>query len=126
MCTEGGLWFGLGRTQGTFRSTRPQPAGRKRRVGDQLASGPGIGMLASNERALWGTPRKRALVGSDGQNIISSGSDVPEGRSGWPPEGEYSEVAQSRRSPQDDYLEGTQSPSVKLVDAVLRLQKDRE
>ena len=117
---------GLGCTHDTFRPASPQPAGRKRRVGDRLASGPGIGMPASNEGALWGTPRKCALFGSDRQNSISSGSDVPEGRSGWPPEGEYLEVAQSRRSPQDNYLEGTWSPSVKLVAAVLRLQKDME
>ena len=122
-----GVWdSGISRTQDTFRPTSPQPVGRKRRVGDRLALGPGIGMPVSNKGALWGTPRKRALFGSDGQNSISSGSDVPEGSSGWPPDGEYPEVAQSRRSPQDDYIEGTRSPSVKLVDVVLRLQKDME
>ena len=70
-------------------------------------------MPANNELALWGTPRKRALFGSDGQNSISSGNDVPEG--------EYSEVAQSSRSPQNDDRAGT-----RLVDAVLQLQKDME
>ena len=35
-------------------------------------------------------------------------------------------MAQSRRPPQDDHFEGTLSPCVKLVDAVLRLQKDME
>ena len=60
------MWdSGLGRTPGTFRPTSLQPAGRKRIVGDRLASGPGMEMPASNERALWGTPRKRALFGSD-------------------------------------------------------------
>ena len=78
----------------------------------------------SKEGALWGTPPKHALFGSDGQNSISSGSDVPEGRSGWPPDGEYPEVAQFRGSPEDDCREETQSPRVKLVDAVLQLQKD--
>ena len=113
------MWdSGLGRTQRTFRLTSPQPAGRKRRVGDRLVSGPDIRMPASNEWALWGTPLKRALFGLDGQNSISSGSDVPEG--------EYSEVAQSSRSPQNDDSTGTRSPSVKLVDAVLQLQKDME
>ena len=113
------MWdSGLGRTQGTFRPTSPQPAGRKRRVDNRLASGSGIGMPASNERALWGSPRKRALFGSDGQNSISSGSDVPEG--------EYSEVTQSSRSPQNDDRAGTHSLSVKLADVVLRLQKDME
>ena len=78
----------------------------------------------SKEGTLWGTPLKHVLFGSDGRNSISSGSDVPEGRSGWPPDGEYPEVGQSRRSPQDDCFEGTRSPKVKLVDAVLQLQKD--
>ena len=40
------------------------------------------------------------------------------------PDGEYSEVAQSSQSPQNDDCAGTWSPSVKLVDAVL--QKDME
>ena len=96
------MWdSGLGRTPSTFRPTSPQSAGRKRRVGDRLASGPGIGMPVSNKRALWGTPRKRAFFGSDGQNSVSSESDVPEGG--------YSEVAQSSRSPQNDDRTGTQS-----------------
>ena len=80
----------------------------------------------SKEGALWGTPRKRAFFGSDGQNSISSGSDVPEGRSGWPPDGEYPEVAQFRGSPEDYCSEETRSPRVKLVDEVLQLQKDLE
>ena len=49
---------------------------------------------------------------------------MPGGRSGWPPDGEYPEVAQLRGSPEDDCREETQSPRVKLVDAVLQLQKD--
>ena len=102
---------GLGRTQSTFRPTSPQPAGRKRRVDDRLALGPGIGMPAS-------TPWKRALLRSDGQDNISSGSDVPEGG--------YSEVVQSSRSPQNDDHTGTWSPNGKFVDAVLQLQKDME
>ena len=80
----------------------------------------------SNEGALWGTLSKSALFGSDGQNSISSGSDVPEGRSGWPPGGEYPEVALSRRSPQDDRFEGKRSPSVKLVDADTAAPDDRQ
>ena len=51
---------------------------------------------------------------------------MPEGRSGWPPDGEYPEVAQSRWSPEDECLEETRSPRVKLVDAVLQLRKDLE
>ena len=91
---SGVLDSGIGRTQDTFRPTSPQPVGRKRRAGDRLASGPGIGRPVSKEGALWGTLRKCALFGSDGQNSFSSGSDVPEGRSGWSPDGEYPEVAQ--------------------------------
>ena len=54
------------------------------------------------EGALWGTPRKRALFGpADGQSSTSSGSDVPEGRSGRPPDDEYPGVAHSRWSPKD-------------------------
>ena len=59
-------------------------------------------------------------------NSISSGSEVPEGRSGWPPDDEYPEVAQSGWQPEDEYLEETRSPRVELVDAVLRLQKELE
>ena len=59
------MWdAGLGPTQSIFRPTSPQPTGRKRRVGDRLASGPGIGMPVRNERALWGT---RGSVPSSGQ-----------------------------------------------------------
>ena len=51
---------------------------------------------------------------------------MPEGRLGWPPDGEYQEVAQSRWSPEDECLEETRSPRVKLVDAVLQLRKNLE
>ena len=109
------MWdAGLGPTQSIFRPTSPQPTGRKRRVGDRLASGPGIGMPGEKRAGPMGYPRKRALFGSDGQNS----SDVPEG--------EYSEVAQSSRSPQNDDRTGHGLPSVKLVVAVLQLQKDME
>ena len=65
----------------------------------------------------YGVPRESVpFFGSDGQNSISSGTDVPEG--------EYSEVAQSSRSPQNDDHAGTRSPSVNFVDTVLQLQKD--
>ena len=55
------------------------------------------------EGALWGTPRKRALFGPEGQDSVSSGSDV--------------EVAQS---------EEARSPRVELADVVARLQKEVE
>ena len=123
---SGVLDSGIGRTQDTFRPTIPHPVGRKRRTGDRLGSGPDIEMPVRREGAPWGTPRKRALFRSDGQHSISSGSEVPEGRSGWPPDGEYPEVAQSRGSPEDECLEEIRSPRVKLVDAVLQLRKDLE
>ena len=92
------------------------------------------------EGALWGTPRKRPLFGPEGQNSVSSGSDVTEARSGWPLddeyvtearsgwplEDEYPEVAQSGWPPEDEYLEETRSPRVELVDVVARLQKELE
>ena len=84
---SGVLDSGIGRTQDTFRPTIPQPVGRKRRAGDRLVLGPDIEMPVRREGALWGIPRKCALFGSDGQTSISSGSEVPEGRSGWAPDG---------------------------------------
>ena len=96
--SDGSRWFGhdlsgvldsgIGQTQDTFRPTIPQPVGRKRRAGDQLGLGPGIERPVRREGAPWGTPCKRALFRSDGQNSISSGREVPEGRSGWPPDGD--------------------------------------
>ena len=46
-------------------------------------------MPGSGKGAQRGTPHKRVLFGSDGQNSISSGNDVPEDRSGWPLDNEY-------------------------------------
>ena len=117
---------GIGRTQDTFRPTVPQPGGRKRRAGDRGMLGPDIERPVRREGALWGTPRKRTLFRSDGQSSISSGSEVPEGNSGWPPDDEYPEMAQSGWSPEDECLEETRSPKVKLVDTVLRLLKELE
>ena len=115
---SGVLDSGIGRTQDSFRPTSLQLGGRKRRAGDQLVLGPGAGVLGSREVALRGTPRKRVLFGSDGPNSISSGSDVPEDRSGWPPDDEYPVTTQFRKLPKDD------SPRIKLENAVLQLQKD--
>ena len=44
---------------------------------------------------MWGTPRKRALFGPEGQGSVSSVSDVVEGQSGWPPEDVFPEEARS-------------------------------
>ena len=76
------------------------------------------------EGARWGTPCKRALFGPEGQNSVSSGSDVAEAQLGWPPDVEYPVVAQSGWPSEDEYLEEARSPRVELVDAVARLQKE--
>ena len=90
-----GAGFGNCSHPDTFRPTIPQPGGRKHRAGDQGVSGPDIEQPVRREGALWGTPRKRALFGLDGLSSTSSGSGVPEGRSGRPPDDEYPGVAQS-------------------------------
>ena len=54
-----------------------------------------MGSDVRREDAHWCTPRMRALFGPEGQNSVSSGRDVAEARSGWPPDDEYTEVAQS-------------------------------
>ena len=122
------------------QSTIPQPIGCKRRAGDRVVTGSDVGRHVRREGALWGTPRKHALFSPEGQNSVSSGSDVMEAQSGrppddeyvteawsgWPPDDEYPEVAQSGWPPEDEYLEETQSPRVELVNAVARLQKELE
>ena len=117
----------------------PQPVGRKRRAGARMVTGSHVERNV-REGALWGTPRKRHIFGPEGQNSVSSGSDVTEAQSGWPPddeyvtearsgwplEDEYPEVAQSGWPFEDEYLEETRSPRVELVDVVARLQKEVE
>ena len=65
--------------QNTFQPTIPQPIRRKRRAGDRVVTGADVERNVRREGALWGTPRKRALLGLEGQNSVSSGSDVTEG-----------------------------------------------
>ena len=72
----------------------------------------------------WGTPRKRALFGSDGSDSMSSGSDVVEAQYWGPPDDKYPVVAQSGLLYENDSGEEAWSPSRKLEDAVARLQKD--
>ena len=60
---------------------------------------------------MWGTPRKRALFGPEGQGSVSSVSDVVEVLSGWPPEDVLPEEARPSR--------------VDLADVVAHLQKWR-
>ena len=72
----------------------------------------------------WDIPRKRALFTSDGPDSMTSGSDIPEGRSDRPPEVEYSDILISRRPQDESGKEGQCSPSRQLEIAVVRLQKD--
>ena len=85
-----------------------------------------VGRDVEREGALWGTPRKRALFGPEGQNSIFSGSDVAEAQLGWPPDDEYPAVAQSGWPPVDEFLGEARSPRVELADAVAQLQKELE
>ena len=112
--------------QNTFQPIIPQPIRRKRRAGDRVETKSDVGRDVRREGAQWGTPHKRALFGPEGQNSVSSGSDVVEARLEWPPDDKYPEVAQSGWPPQDEYPEETRSPRVELVDAVARLQKELE
>ena len=84
----------------------------RRRAGDRVVTGSDVGRDVRREGALWGTSRKRALFGPEGQESVSSGSDVGVAQSGWPPE--------------DEYLEEARSPRVELADVVARLQKEVE
>ena len=68
--------------QNTFQPPIPQPIRRKRRAGDQVVTGSDVGRDVRREGALWGTPRKRALFGPEGQDSVSSGSDVEVAQSG--------------------------------------------
>ena len=72
--------------QNTFQPTIPQPIRRKRRAGDRVVMGSDVGRDVRREGALWGTPHKRALFGPEGQDSVSSGSDVTEVRPWWPPD----------------------------------------
>ena len=81
--------------QDTFRPTSPQPIRRKLRAGDRVETKSDVGRDVRREGARRGTPCKRALFGPEGQNSVSSGSDVAETQLGWPPEDEYPAVALS-------------------------------
>ena len=112
--------------QNTYQPTSSQPIGRKRRAGDRLETRSDVDRGVRREGTWWGTPRKRVLFGPEGPNGISSGSDVAEAQSGRPPDDEYPAVTQSGWPYEDEYLEEARSLRVELVDAVARLQKERE
>ena len=86
----------------------------------------GAGLDVRSEGAMWGTPHKRALFGPEGQDSVSSVSDVAEAQLGWPPEDGNMEEAQSGWPPDDEYTEEGRSPRVDLADVVARLQKEVE
>ena len=98
--------------QSTFRPTLPRPARRKRRAGGRVVRVSDVGLDERSEGAMWGTPRKRALFGPEGQGSVSSVSDVVEGQSGWPPEDVFPQEARFSR--------------VDLADVVAHLQKEVE
>ena len=100
--------------------------GCKRRAGDRLDTRPNVDREVRRTENWWGTPRKRALFGSDGPDGMSSGSgsDVTEAQLWWPPDGGYPVVAQSGLSYGNDFLEEARCASMELEDAVERLQKD--
>ena len=60
---------------------------------------------------------------SDGPDSTTSGSEIPESHSDWPPEVEYSEKLISRRPQDEGGTEGLCSPNMQLEMAVVRLQK---
>ena len=70
--------------QNTPQPTSSQPIRRKHRAGERVVTNLDVRRDVRREGARWGTPRKQALFGPEGQNSISSGSD------------EYPAVAQSR------------------------------
>ena len=61
--------------QNTSRPTSSQPIRRKLRAGDWIETRSDVGRDVRREAARWGTQRKRALFGPEGQNGVSSGSD---------------------------------------------------
>ena len=90
---------GLGHTQDyrtrytdddrTFTQPTEQPAGRKHRAGGRPAVNRIPEETVVHRDSWWDIPRKRALFTSDGQDSMTSGSDIPEGYADRPPE--YSE-----------------------------------
>ena len=98
----------------THINQQARSRGRKRRAGDRLDTRPNVDREVRREGTRWGTQCKRALLGSDGPDSMSSGSNVTEAQLRWPPDGEYPMVAQSGRSYIDDSLEEARSPRVEL------------
>ena len=102
---------GVGRFgQSTFQPTLPQPTRHKRRAGGRVVTVSDVGLDFGNEAAMWGTPRKQALFGPEGQDSVSSVSHVVEAQPGWPPD--------------DDFPEEARSPRADLANVVARLQKE--
>ena len=98
--------------QSTFQPTFPQPIRCKRRAGGRVVTVSDVGLDVRSEGAMWGMPRKRALFGPEGQDSVSSVSDVAEGRSEWPLD--------------DESTEEVWSLGVDMADVVARLQEEVE
>ena len=104
---------GVGRAgQNTFQPTLTQPTRRKRRAGGRVVTVSDVDLEARSDEARWGTPCKQALSGPEGQDSVSSASDVVDAQSGWPPD--------------DEFPRETRSPRVDLADVVASLQKEVE
>ena len=69
----------------TFTQRIEQPVGRKRRAGGRPAVNRILEETGVHRDSRWNSPRKRALYTSDGPDITTSGSDIPEGHSDRPP-----------------------------------------
>ena len=104
---------GVGRAgQNTFQPTLPQPTRRKRRASGRVVTVSDVDLEVRIDEARWGMPRKRALFSPEGQDSVSSASDVVDAQSGWPLDDEFPREARS--------------PWVDLADAVACLQKEVE
>ena len=101
-----------------------QLMGCKRRAGDRFTPSPYEEDVVRQTEDRWDTPSKRALFGSNGLDIMTSGSDVVEVQDYGPPGDGYPMVTQSGLFIENDSPEAALSPSQKLEDAVARLQRD--
>ena len=123
---SGTLDSGIGRTQESFRPTFTQLVGRKHRADEQSLLGPGDGVPGNMEGIQWNAPQKRVLFGSDGPDSTSSGSNIQENRPGWTPDNVYADSTQYRQLSEENGRDEAWSPSIKLEQALLQLQKDLE
>ena len=108
----------------SYRLTASQLMGRKHRAGGRLATRRNVDSTVHRMESQWGIPHKRALIGSDGPDSMSSSSDVVEGHHLEPPDDRYPVMTQSGLIQNNDSCEEAWSPSRRLEVVVARLQKD--